>query len=151
MGAPVPQTQLDEIAARRTQVAALRLTHLTQREIASRLGVSVGTVNADLQAVREEWAERRSTSYDDWVSEELAKLDRLERSMMTYALQGQTTAVDRVLAVMDRRSRLVGLDKPQLHEHTVITRDALDAEIERLEAEVAARAARAEETTDEHV
>jgi len=45
---------------------------------------------------------------------------------------------------MDRRSRLVGLDKPQLHEHTVITRDALDAEIERLEAEVAARAAREE-------
>lgn len=144
MGAPVPQTTVDEIAARRTQVAVLRLTHLTQREIAKRLGVSVGTINADLQAIREEWAERRATAYDDWVAEELAKLDSLERAFLRLALQGQTTAADRVLAVMDRRSRLVGLDKPQLHEHTVITRDALDAEIERLEAEVAARAAREE-------
>lgn len=148
MGAPVPQTQLDEIAARRTQVAALRLAHLTQREIASRLGVSVGTINADLQAIREEWAERRSTAYDDWVAEELAKLDRLERALLPLALQGQTTAADRVLSVMDRRARIVGLDKPQMHEHTVITRDALDAEIERLEAEVAARAAREEADVD---
>lgn len=139
MAPRVPQTQLDEIAARRVQVAALRLSHFTQREIAARLQVSVGTINADLQAIRDEWQARRATHYDDWVGEELAKLDRLERSLMPLALQGQHQAADRVLAIMDRRARLVGLDKPQLHEHTVITRDALDAEIERLEGELRAR------------
>jgi len=135
----VPQTKRDEIAARRQQVALLRLTHLTQAEIAEHLGVSVGTVNADIQAVREEWAERRRTAYDEWVGEELAKLDRLERSLLPLALKGQTSAADRVLSIMDRRARLLGLDKPERHEHTVITLDAIEAEIMRLEAELAER------------
>lgn len=135
MGAKVPQAKLDAIAARRQQVATLRLAHLTQAEIAKRLGVSVGTVNSDLQAVRDEWAERRRTATDEWLSEELAKLDRLERALLPLALQGQASAADRVLSVMDRRAKLLGLNKPDRHEHTVITLDAIEAEIARLEAE----------------
>jgi transcriptional regulator with XRE-family HTH domain len=135
MGAKVPQAKLDGIAARRQQVATLRLAHLTQAEIAKRLGVSVGTVNSDLQAVRDEWAERRRTATDEWLSEELAKLDRLERALLPLALQGQASAADRVLSVMDRRAKLLGLNKPDRHEHTVITLDAIEAEIARLEAE----------------
>ena len=61
MSVKVPQSKQDEIQARRNQVATLRLAHLTQAEIAKRLGVSVGTVNSDLQAIRDEWAERRQT------------------------------------------------------------------------------------------
>lgn len=139
MAPRVPQAKLDEIAARRAQVAAFRLSHFTQRQIAARLGVSVGTINEDLRAIRDEWQARRATHYDDWVGEELAKLDRLEQSLMGMALQGQHQATDRILSIMDRRARLIGLDRPQLHEHTVITRDALDAEIERLEGELRAR------------
>ena len=125
----VPQAKRDAIAARRTQVATLRLAHLTQPEIASRLGVSVGTVNSDLQAIRKEWAERRDTSYDDWLAEELAKLDRLERSLLPLALQGSAPVADRILAIMDRRSRMMGLDKPAKAEVTVHARSDLDAEI----------------------
>ena len=133
----VPQAKRDAIAARRTQVATLRLAHLTQTEIAAKLGIGLATVNRDLQAIRDEWAERRDTGYTEWVAEELAKLDRLERSLLPLALQGQTSAADRVLSIMDRRSKMLGLDKPERHEHTVITRDAIEAEIERLEAEMA--------------
>ena len=140
MGAKVPQAKLDEIAARRQQVATLRLAHLSQAEIARKLGVSVGTVNADLQAIRQEWAERRRSSFEEWLDEELAKLDRLERALLPLALQGQATAADRVLSVMDRRAKLLGLNKPERHEHTVITMDAIEAEIVRMEAELAARA-----------
>jgi transcriptional regulator with XRE-family HTH domain len=140
VGAKVPQAKLDEIAARRQQVATLRLAHLSQAEIARKLGVSVGTVNADLQAIRQEWAERRRSSFEEWLDEELAKLDRLERALLPLALQGQATAADRVLSVMDRRAKLLGLNKPERHEHTVITMDAIEAEIVRMEAELAARA-----------
>lgn len=128
----------DEITARRNQVATLRLAHLTQAEIASRVGVSIGTVNADLKAIRDVWQERARTSIEEWVGEELAKLDRLERSLMPLALQGQATAADRVLSVMDRRAKLLGLNKPERFEHTVISRDAIESEIVRLEAELAA-------------
>jgi transcriptional regulator with XRE-family HTH domain len=129
----------DEISARRRKVADLRLLHLTQTEIAERLGVSQATIANDLAAVREQWTERSGTAYGEWLAEELAKLDRLELALLPLALQGQTAAADRVLSIMDRRSRLLGLDKPERHEHTVITMDTVEAEIARLEREMAAR------------
>lgn len=134
MNAPKPTD--DEVALRRVQVSAMTLGRRSQREIARRLNVSVGTVNADLKAVRAEWAERRLAAYEQWVEEELAVLDALQRSLLPLALQGNHAAADRVLSVMDRRARLIGLDRPQEHRHTVITMDAVEAEIERLEAQL---------------
>lgn len=137
MAAKVKQTQKDAIAYRRRKAAELRLQHLTLDEIATALGVSKYTASTDLAAVRAEWAERRSASYEEWVGEELAKLDRLERTLLPAAIQGDYPAVDRIMSLMDRRARMLGLDKPQLHEHTVITMDAVESEIRRLEAELA--------------
>lgn len=137
MAARVKQTQKDAIADRRRKVAELRLQHHTIAEIAAKLGISKATASTDLSAVRDEWAERRSASYEEWVGEELAKLDRLERTLLPAAITGEYPAVDRIISLMDRRARMLGLDKPQLHEHTVITMDAVDAEIRRLEAELA--------------
>lgn len=141
MAARVKQTTVDKIADRRRRVAELRLQHHTQAEIAKAVGVSVATVNGDLKAIRDEWADRRTTSYEEWVGEEIAKMDRLERTLLPQAIVGDYAAVDRILAVMDRRARMLGLDKPQQHQHTVITMDAIEAEITRLEAELAADAA----------
>lgn len=134
-------THDDEILDRRTQVAALRLSRLSFSEIARRLGVSVATVHSDMTAIRAEWAERRLTAYEDWIGEELATLDALQRSMLPLARTGQEKAVDRVLSIMDRRSRLLGLDQPERHEHVVITKDLVAREIERLEEELARRSA----------
>jgi len=129
--------QQDKIAARRRQVAELRLQHMTLDEIATKLGISKSTASVDLKHVRDEWAERRSATYEEWVGEELAKLDRLERTLLPAAIAGDYPAVDRIMNLMDRRARMLGLDKPQLHEHTVITMDAVEAEIARLETELA--------------
>lgn len=137
MAARVKQTQRDAIADRRRRVAELRLQHHTIAEIAERLGISKATASTDLSAVREEWAERRSATYEEWVAEEIAKIDRLERTLLPAAIAGEYPAVDRIVSLMDRRARMLGLDKPQLHEHTVITMDAVEAEIKRLEAELA--------------
>jgi transcriptional regulator with XRE-family HTH domain len=129
----------DLLAERRQRVAALRLMHYTQREIAAELGVSVATVNRDLAVVRAEWAERRSQSYESWVGEELAKLDLIERAILPAAISGDDKAQARLVQFMDRRARMMGLDKPERHEHTVITLDAVEAEIARLEREMAER------------
>lgn len=137
MAPKVPQAKTDEILARRSRVAMLRLAHLTQAEIAQQVGVSVGTVNADLKIIRDEWADRAATAFEDWISEELAKMDRLERALLPQALQGQGAAAEKVLSIMDRRAKLLGLNKPDKVEHTHITRDLIEAEIERLEAELA--------------
>lgn len=135
-----PPWKAAEIEARRQRVATMRLAHLSQREIAEQLGVSLGTVNQDLRAIRDEWLERRVSAYDEWVAEELAKLDRIEKIFFPKILAGDLGATDRVFSAMDRRARLLGLDKPQEHRHTVITQDMIHAEIERLEAEIEKRA-----------
>lgn len=44
-------------------------------------------------------------------------------------------AMDRILRIMERRAKLLGLDAPV--KHTVLTIDAIDAEIQRLEQEQA--------------
>jgi len=129
----------DALAERRQKVSALRLMHYTQREIAAELGVSVATVNRDLAVVRAEWAERRSQSYESWVGEELAKIDLLERAILPAAISGDDKAQARLVQFMDRRARMMGLDKPERFEHTVITMDAVEAEIARLEREMTER------------
>jgi Trp operon repressor len=129
----------DTLAERRQRVSALRLMHYTQREIAAEIGVSVATVNRDLAVVRAEWADRRSQSYESWVAEELAKIDLLERAILPAAIAGDDKAQARIVQFMDRRARMMGLDKPERFEHTVITLDAVEAEIARLEREMTSR------------
>jgi len=129
----------DALAERRQKVSALRLMHYTQREIAAELGVSDATINRDLAVVRAEWAERRSQSYESWVGEELAKIDLLERAILPAAISGDDKAQARLVQFMDRRARMMGLDKPERFEHTVITMDAVEAEIARLEREMSER------------
>ena len=136
-----PQASKDAIAARRQQVAALRLARLSQHEIATRLNVSVGTVNSDIAAIREEWAERRLQDYGEWVAEELALLDRLQRTLLPTAIQGDDRAIQRLLSVMDRRARMLGLDQPERFTVQVVTVDMIDAEIARLERELTTGAA----------
>lgn len=128
----------DEIAQRRRQVATLRLAHFTQEEIAERLNVSRTTITADLKAIRDEWAERRSAAYQEWVAEEIAKLDALERAWLPRALSQipDEKAVTKVLSIMDRRARMLGLDQPERFQVQVVTVDMIDAEIARLERQL---------------
>jgi sigma54-dependent transcription regulator len=129
----------DAIAQRRQKVAALRLMHYSEREIAAELGISPATAHRDIVAVRQEWAERRTQTYESWVAEELAKLDLIERAILPAAISGDDKAQARLVQFMDRRARMMGLDKPERHEHTVITMDAVEAEIARLEREMGER------------
>ena len=66
---------------------------------------------------------------------EALRLDGLLTAMWPHAMAGKGWAVDRVLAIMQRRARLLGLDAPT--RVNVITEDMIDAEIRRLEAELA--------------
>lgn len=54
------------------------LSGRTQADIGRELGVDQSTVSNDLKAVRQTWEERALADYDRWLSEELAKIDRIE-------------------------------------------------------------------------
>lgn len=70
---------------------------------------------------------------------EIQRLDVMLVGLWPEARAGKGWAVDRCLAIMDRRSRLLGLDAPLKVQHTVITEDLLTAELQRLEEEIEKR------------
>lgn len=64
---------------RRKQVADKRVMGLTQREIASFLRVSVGTVNRDLKAIHKEWQQAAQVTIADHRTKQLAELTLVKR------------------------------------------------------------------------
>lgn len=99
-----------DIDERRNRVAALMLESLTTRQIEQRLGIGHGTVMRDIAAVRAEWQERRVTDVGTWVAEELKRLDVAMAAIWSEVLRGSTWHIDRMLAIMERRAKYLGLD-----------------------------------------
>jgi hypothetical protein len=95
-------------AARTAKALELRAQGRTYREIARELGFksvasAYGAVSRGLAAVIKEPAE-------DVRQLELLRLDELLTSQWFKAIGGDDKAVGRVLQIMDRRSRYLGLD-----------------------------------------
>jgi hypothetical protein len=90
---------LDLVAAGSSIAAAARAIGLKERT-GQRL------YHAELQRYFQENATQR----EELVGRELRTLDLLQRKVMRQALDGDLKAVDRVLAIMDRRGKMLGLD-----------------------------------------
>lgn len=118
------------VAMRREEVAALYLKGYHQQKIADHCNVSVATINLDLKTLQSEWRERAANDIDQRMSEELAKLDKVEatawqafeesKETTETSTQGMTvrsTAGDpRFLNIIqnciDKRCKLLGIDAP---------------------------------------
>lgn len=98
------------IDIRRGQVSALLLERKTEQQIADRLGVSRATIIRDVAAVRAEWRERRFTQTDEWMAEELARLDAALTAIWPKVVAGDNWSIDRMLGIMERRAKYLGLD-----------------------------------------
>lgn len=123
-----------ENADRRRQAVELRLDGMSYEAIADRLGWrSHSSAHAAVQdglqdAIRE--------PAESLIRLELLRLDELHRACWGKAMAGDLRAVDRVLRVMERRARLLGLDKPAAVAVDVSHVDDLDAQISALVAEL---------------
>lgn len=103
------------------KVMSLREIGLSYEEIANQLNISKSTAHADVNdglnlAITEPAEHVRKL--------ELRRLDQLNKTAMSIALDGQyehsarLNAVDRVLRVQDRRAKLLGLDKQTPTQNT---------------------------------
>lgn len=94
-------------ATRRAEAFALRRNGVSTAAIAQHLGVHPRTVSTwirdAIQAIPAEEADAIRTL-------ELERLDAIMAPQMRLALAGDGFAVDRVLRIMERRARLLGLD-----------------------------------------
>lgn len=103
-------TAADAAAARRAARALeLRLAGATYRDIAEALDIAVSTAHAD---VAHALADIPRAEADALRALECRRLDALQAACWGPALDGDLAAVDRVLRIIDRRARLLGLDAP---------------------------------------
>src|SRR5262245_7146320 len=106
------KTSADMIDAvmRQTEALRLRQSGHTFAKIAAALGYSDPGCARDavLAALRDNVTEPNA----EMRALELARLDALHEALWEKALGGDLPAVDRVLKVMERRSKMLGLDAP---------------------------------------
>ena len=98
-------------AIRREKTLELRASGRSIRAIADELGVSKSQVQRDIEKELQAAAEGRKKIAGLIIDLELAKLDALEEKAWEHITDGELSAIDRVLRAMERRAKLLGLDK----------------------------------------
>jgi hypothetical protein len=106
------------IQARRLEALDLRKAGFSYAAIGNRLQVSGEQARLDVMAALKQLSEHQDTETAEYRSLELERLDRMLVSVWSDALKGHLGAIDRVLKISERRSRLMGLDAPVKQEHS---------------------------------
>lgn len=108
-----PKSKQVSIEKRRDVVAANLLAGLNYRDIASGLGVSIGTVSNDVKVLMKRWREEQVNQIDDLVTVDLRRLDAAINAIWNDVKEGNLPAVDRLIRILERRSRMLGYDEPE--------------------------------------
>jgi hypothetical protein len=125
------------VRERRRQALELRRAGASYEQIADQLGYAHrGKAYEDIHTAL---AHLTKHPAEEYLAEELDRLDAMLVGLWPAAWKGHLGAVDRVIKIMDRRARYLGLDAPTRQIIHVIPEDAVDAEIRRLEEELAVR------------
>jgi hypothetical protein len=90
----------------------LRLAGYSHRDIAAQLGVAPSSAYKRVRHALDELNKTNLESAEQLRALELLRLDELLSSLWDTAIAGDLRAVDRVLKVMERRAKLLGLDAP---------------------------------------
>lgn len=112
-----------KVVARRVQVAALLLEGLSLSEIATRTGVSKSQAYRDVDAVRQDWRGEARTSIHQHIESHLGELAALKDAIRPKALsitgEKQLEAIDRMVKLLEREAKMLGLDQPAKSEVAV--------------------------------
>lgn len=108
-----------EAAVRQQEALQLRLRGQTYREIAEATGYASESgarkaVETALQAIRDECEE----TAEEVRSMELQRLDKMLDGVWSSAIGGDPKGIEAALKIMDRRAKLLGLDRAQKREIT---------------------------------
>ena len=98
-------------AIRREKALELRAKRMSIRAIADMLGVSKTQVQRDIEKELQAAAADRKKIAGLIIDLELVKLDAIEKTAWEHIQDGELSAIDRVLRSMERRAKLLGLDK----------------------------------------
>tara|TARA_Y100000588_G_scaffold329325_1_gene365415 strand:- start:3396 stop:3812 length:417 start_codon:yes stop_codon:yes gene_type:complete len=85
--------------------------HDAQR-ISDELDIPLDRVNDIIRAALKRLTKEMKSAAEGIRSLELSRLDEMQTAIWQDCMDGKLTAIDRVLKIMERRSKLVGLDAP---------------------------------------
>ncbi len=102
---------------RRDTVMKLVLEGFTYRQIEARTGFSRGTIGRDIHA-RLESAAAECPHTKKYRELHRLRINQLLLRLWPMAMEGDLSAVDRVLRLLEREAKLLGLDKPQELQHS---------------------------------
>lgn len=113
------------------QIKALELRRMGKGyvEIAAALGIGKSQAHRLVQAGLEDARAQVASDATELRAEEVSRLDAMLAGLWPEARKGSYAAIDRVLKIMERRAKLLGLDAPIKHSATDPT-----GEIERTNA-----------------
>jgi len=94
------------------QALELRRAGKSYPEIGAALGVAQSHAHRLVAEGMEDARAQVTTEATQLRAEELSRLDAMMQGLWPSARKGGVTAVDRVLKIMERRARLLGLDAP---------------------------------------
>ncbi len=97
-----------------TDLAVARFTpvQIEERLRQEKHYVSLLRVNRILELLKDQWQARTQDNVEAIVTREVLALDALQSKLWPLAIEGEYKAVDRILALMDHRAKLLGLYAP---------------------------------------
>lgn len=110
---------------RRAEVMRLRMAGLTYEEIGQRIGISNVAAYWHVKRALEQARTKLAEATDNVRDQELRRLDRALVIVMAAMTPNpkkkpgasELAAVDRLLKIMERRAKYLGLDAPEKYEH----------------------------------
>lgn len=114
----MPRMPAAHIQARRVEALELRKQGHSYRTIADTLGVNVSTAYYDVQESLQVLRDLEVQKAEDVRGIEIERMDRLLLAVWAKAMDGDEKSVRSALSIMERRSKLLGLDAPARSEHT---------------------------------
>ena len=97
---------------RRTCVASLLLAGKSFRQISKEIGASPATICRDAKTILKRWRDESLETVDDYVCQDLRRVDLALGSIHDRVQDGELAAIDRWVRLLDHRSKLLGLYEP---------------------------------------
>jgi len=118
MGAKETRAKRTVTAERRQKALEMRKAGATYMQIGNALGISNVAAHKHVMAALKVLTEKTIEDASEVLRLELERLDQLQLQLWTKAKQGHLGSIDRILKVMDRRAKLLGIDAPEKRELT---------------------------------